>query len=251
MKAIMRWLLGVVFAVGLTASMLGQRQDSRTSTARAAANQVIVAQPKMTISTASPGSSWVLGLSVPPEIAVSEYDVEVGFQDPESGNWKYPGLLAAGFRGPNQAAMTIARESLVRLSNSATLWRVRARHAVPPGPWSDWMVFDIALKANSGQIKGVAQAATGGIARLTNARGEFEQMSVGIAAQLESLRDLAVILGKEGSEESAIAWASRLQTLAAKMKQIQDDMKQLQDYLDQLKDAAIRDSGKSAETKKR
>lgn len=113
-----------------------------------------VAQPRLAIAPRQGG--WDLSMSVPREVPVTEYNVEVGYRDPKDGSWKYPGLLTNSLRGGNEAKFTITPEMLGQFSTTATRWRVRARHAQPPGSWGEWMEFDASGTA-------VSRAATGGV----------------------------------------------------------------------------------------
>lgn len=100
----------------------------------------LVAQPELAVAPASSG--WSLRMSVPREVAVTQYNVEVAYLDPKDGNWKYPGLLTSAFPGGNEATLAITPEMLAQYSRTATRWQVRARHSQPPGSWGEWVEFD-------------------------------------------------------------------------------------------------------------
>ena len=99
----------------------------------------LVAQPELAVTAASGG--WNLRISVPREVAVTQYNVEVAYLDPKDGNWKYPGLLTSAFPGGNEATLAITPEMLAQYSRTATRWQVRARHSQPPGSWGEWLEF--------------------------------------------------------------------------------------------------------------
>lgn len=100
----------------------------------------LVAQPELAVAPTSDG--WNLRISVPREVAVSQYNVEVAYLDPKDGNWKYPGLLTSAFPGGNDVTLAITPEMLGQFSRTATRWQVRARHSQPPGSWGEWIEFD-------------------------------------------------------------------------------------------------------------
>lgn len=100
----------------------------------------LVAQPELAVTPASDG--WNLTISVPREVAVTQYNVEVAYLDPKDGNWKYPGLLTSAFPGGSQATLAITPDMLAQFSRTATRWQVRARHSQPPGSWGEWIEFD-------------------------------------------------------------------------------------------------------------
>lgn len=99
----------------------------------------LVAQPELAVAAASGG--WNLRISVPREVAVTQYNVEVAYLDPKDGKWKYPGLLTSAFPGGNEATLAITPEMLAQYSRTATRWQVRARHSQPPGSWGEWIEF--------------------------------------------------------------------------------------------------------------
>lgn len=212
--------------------------------------RLTVAQPVLTVSALPQGGGWDLRLSVPASIPVTEYDVEISYRDPGDGNWRYPGTIVSGYKGGNGAIVPVTRSTLQKFSPQATEWRLRARHAQPPGPWSDWKEFN-----SGGAAVGVGPptpAATGapGSSALGSESRRVEAMAAALAAQLEALRVYAALLGREGREDSAMKKAADAQALAEKMKKLQDDMKSLQENVDKLRDA-VRESGRTTPYQKK